>query len=189
MRVIAGAYRGRIIYSVSDRSVRPATDRVRQTIFDLLTSRTVLEGTAVLDLFAGSGSLGIEALSRGARHITFVEKNDRAAASIQRNLDALGCTSQAEILQMDARSFIFSAHPAFDLVFADPPYAYEGTKELVHETFRHRLLNPGGYLIIEHTKDLHFESTQVYNVGPVKKFGTTLVTFFQSASSGQSTTF
>ncbi|HXG01311.1 MAG TPA: RsmD family RNA methyltransferase, partial [Bacteroidota bacterium] len=91
MRVISGEYRGRILKSVNTLLVRPATDRVKQTIFDVLSTRLDLEGAIVLDLFAGSGSLGIEALSRGAAHATFVETNRDAARCIRQNLTALGC--------------------------------------------------------------------------------------------------
>jgi 16S rRNA (guanine966-N2)-methyltransferase len=182
MRVIAGRYRGRIISTVKDRSVRPATDRVRQTIFDMLATRLTLEGAAVLDLFAGSGSLGIEALSRGARHVTFVENNALIARSIRQNLLALGCTTQSDVVAMEAVRYIESGAGSFDLIFADPPYAYERTTELPGSIVGGGLLRPHGLLIIEHTKETAFVSTTLYKAGPVKKFGTTVITFFQGTA-------
>lgn len=182
MRIIAGQYKGRIISTVKDLSVRPALDRVRQTIFDMLTNRLDLDGATVLDLFAGSGSLGIEALSRGAAAATFVESGEEAAEFIEKNVRMLGCLEATEILQMDAMAFLRGKRPAYDLVFADPPYRFERTEELPAIIFGQKIVRPGGYLLIEHTTDLRFESTPVYAAGPEKRFGRTVVTFFQEIS-------
>jgi len=164
---------------VKDLSVRPALDRVRQTIFDMLVNRMDLEGATVLDLFAGSGSLGIEALSRGAATVTFVESGDEAAGFIEKNVQMLGCLEATEILQMDAMGFLRGKQPPYDLVFADPPYRFERTEELPGIIFSQKMVKPGGYLLIEHTTDLRFESTSAYAAGPEKRFGRTVVTFFQ----------
>lgn len=179
MRVISGMYKGRILKTVKDLSVRPATDRVKQTIFDVLTTRIDLEGALVLDLFAGSGSLGIEALSRGAAHATFVESNREAVSYIEKNLEALACTDRAEVLQEDALWFVRGCRESFDLIFADPPYAFEGTATLPELVFRAGALKPQGYLLIEHARQLQFASTAEYTTGPAKKFGRTVVTFFR----------
>ncbi len=179
MRVIAGRFKGRIISTVKDLSVRPALDRVRQTVFDMLANRIELEGATVLDLFAGSGSLGIEALSRGATSVTFVESAEEAAGYIERNVSMLGCLDASEIVQMDAMGYLRGKRPSFDLVFADPPYRFERTEELPGIIFGQNLVKPGGYLLIEHTTDLRFESAERYAAGPEKRFGRTVVTFFQ----------
>lgn len=179
MRIITGEYKGRNILTVRDLSVRPATDRVRQAIFNMLATRLVLEGAAVLDLFAGSGSLGLEALSRGAASATFVEAGTDPAAYIEKNIGLFGCGERSEVMEMDAMSFIGLGRGPFDLVFADPPYGYPRTADIPRELFARRMLRSGGYLIIEHASDLRFESTPAYTAGPEKKFGRTLVTFFQ----------
>ncbi len=183
MRVITGLYKGRAIRTVRDLSVRPATDRVRQTIFNMLENRIPLEGSSVLDLFAGSGSLGIEALSRGAADVTFVETGRDAVAYLGDNLRMLGCEAAAQVYRMDVVEFLGRHQGAHDLVFADPPYAYERTAELPALIFGKGMVRPAGYLLIEHAKDLHFESTPHYHVGPEKRFGRTLVTFFQEQRS------
>ncbi|MBI4535263.1 MAG: 16S rRNA (guanine(966)-N(2))-methyltransferase RsmD [Ignavibacteriae bacterium] len=183
MRVISGRYKGRNLTTVRDLSVRPATDRVKQTLFDMLATRIELEGASVLDLFAGSGNLGIEALSRGARCATFVEDNSDAVERIERNLRALGCESQTEIHETDVLSFIKHASESYDLIFADPPYAYAQVKSLPALIVTFQLLRPQGYLLIEHTQDLHFETTPLYLAGPEKKFGRTVVTFFRPITS------
>ncbi len=179
MRVISGLYKGRVLRTVKDLSVRPATDRVKQTLFDMLANRIDLDGARVLDLFAGSGSLGIEALSRGASHVTFVEMDSRASDFIGKNLDMLGCKQETPIVQMDARAFINHSKEKFDLVFADPPYSYEETPDLPGMIFGAGLVNAGGYLLIEHAKDISFSDTDLYRAGPEKRFGRTVVTFFR----------
>jgi 16S rRNA (guanine966-N2)-methyltransferase len=179
MRIITGLYKGRVIKTVQDLSVRPATERVRQTLFNMLANRIDFEGIAVLDIFAGSGSLGFEALSRGAARVTFVEESEEAIGFLEENARALDCEDAVEILQMDAMGILAARHGSYDLVFADPPYAYEHTQKIPGLLFEHGMIRPGGYLLIEHSKELRFENTPLYAAGPEKKFGRTLVTFFQ----------
>jgi 16S rRNA (guanine966-N2)-methyltransferase len=182
MRIIAGKYRGRRLDTVDDLSVRPATDRVRQTIFDMLSSRVALEGAEVLDLFAGSGSLGYEAVSRGARHVTFVESNHRALPFLQKTARSFGCLEDVTILPMDALHFVEQCRDTFALVFADPPYAYAQTPDLPALIFRQGLVRRDGYLLIEHAHPQRFSTTAEYVAGPEKRFGRTLITFFQQRS-------
>lgn len=184
MRVITGLYKGRTIRTVDNLSVRPATDRVRVTIFNMLATRMVLEGARVLDLFAGSGSLGIESLSRGAAHATFVENGEEAAAFLEENLAMLGCLPATEIVEMDAWSYLGIARGPFDLVFADPPYSFAQTADLPGRVFGRGCVRPGGYLVMEHPHELHFAGTPDWTAGPEKKFGRTLVTFFQPLQKG-----
>ena len=179
MRVITGLYKGRTIKTVDDRSVRPATDRVKQTIFNMLMNRIDLDGARVLDLFAGSGNLGIEALSRGADHVTFVESNEEAASCIERNIETLGCENAATILEMDAMGYLDNGNGPFDLIFADPPYEFPDTLNIPGLVFERAMLQNPGYLLIEHASDLHFHRTVRYDAGPEKKFGRTMVTFFR----------
>jgi 16S rRNA (guanine966-N2)-methyltransferase len=179
MRVITGLYKGRTIRTVNDLSVRPATDRVRQTLFNMLENRLHLDGSIILDLFAGSGSLGIEALSRGASQVVFVENGRDAARMLEENLARLGCRDSAEVVMADALEFLRTERGEYDLVFADPPYVYEGTAEIPGMVFGQGLVRAGGYLLIEHSRELQFATAALYSVGPVKRFGRTSVTFFQ----------
>jgi 16S rRNA (guanine(966)-N(2))-methyltransferase RsmD len=119
MRVVAGRYRGRTLHAPKGASTRPTSDKVREALFSVLGD---VEGVRVLDLFAGSGALGIEALSRGAAEATFVDSDQRAAAAIRRNLDELGVAA-ATVRRRDVLAFLRSADGQFDLVFADPPYS------------------------------------------------------------------
>ncbi len=185
MRIITGLYKGRRLSTVADLSVRPATERVRQTVFNMLVNRIAFEGIEVLDLFAGSGSLGFEALSRGAKRVVFVEREQEALRHLEHNATALGCLDAVEILSMDAMQYAGTTEERFSLIFADPPYVYAETPSIPHAVFSRGIVTDGGYLLIEHSSALHFEETETYTAGPEKKFGRTCVTFFQSRRAQQ----
>ena len=133
MRVVAGALRGRKLVAPEGLQVRPTAERVRQATFNALDHRGVVRGARVVDLFAGSGALGIEALSRGATHVTFVETDKAALACIRQNLDHVGMTAQATIVRADVARWSRggSAAGTVDLLFADPPYTFEGWTDLL----------------------------------------------------------
>lgn len=119
MRIVAGEWRGRRLVAPAGATTRPTADRVREALFSMLGD---LEGAVVLDLFAGSGALGLEALSRGAASATFVDSDARAVAAVRRNLESLGAT--ADVRRRDALAHLEAAAGAeFDLVFVDPPYS------------------------------------------------------------------
>jgi 16S rRNA (guanine966-N2)-methyltransferase len=117
LRIVAGDFKGRRLRAPRGPRTRPTADRVREALFSMLGQVT---GARVLDLYAGSGALGIEALSRGAASAVFVERDPRAAAAIAANLDSLGL--EAEVQRQDALRFLARAQGGFDLVFCDPPY-------------------------------------------------------------------
>jgi 16S rRNA (guanine966-N2)-methyltransferase len=129
MRVIAGDLGGRRIQSPKGSTVRPTSDRVREAIFNTLFSMGVLEGARVMDLFAGTGALGIEALSRGAAHCTFVDRDRGAVALIEANVAALGIEDRATVVRADALAHVDRSGPV-DVVLADPPYQFDGFTEL-----------------------------------------------------------
>jgi 16S rRNA (guanine966-N2)-methyltransferase len=117
VRVVAGEFRGRRLAAPRGVRTRPTADRVREALFSMLDD---VSGARVLDLYAGSGALGIEALSRGAGSAVFVDRDPRAVAAIERNLESLGL--EQEVLRQDAVRFLARAEGTFDLVFCDPPY-------------------------------------------------------------------
>jgi 16S rRNA (guanine(966)-N(2))-methyltransferase RsmD len=136
MRVIAGKYRGRPLRSLRGADIRPTSDRLRETLFNVLTAGNpqALEGSVWLDLFAGTGAVGIEALSRGATQAYFIETSASAAKLIEQNLHSLGIEQGYQILRDDLAGVLWRlqrAHVAADVVFLDPPYrmrhAYEET--------------------------------------------------------------
>ncbi len=122
MRVIAGEARGRKLLAPEGRGTRPITDRAKEGIFNMLVSLGGVDDLRVLDLFAGSGSFGIECLSRGAAAVTFVERNRAAAKVIEQNLATLGFTDRATV-RTGAVEHVVAAEPHADLAFCDPPYA------------------------------------------------------------------
>ena len=124
MRVVAGEFRGRRIVAPAGTSTRPTTDKVREATFNALGSRDLVVGAQVADLYAGSGAIGIEALSRGADHCTFVERDRDALRALRTNLDTLGLTDRSRIVTGD----VLAVAAALDaeLVFADPPYDFDG---------------------------------------------------------------
>jgi 16S rRNA (guanine966-N2)-methyltransferase len=136
MRVIAGKFRGRLLRSLRGTEIRPTSDRLRETLFDILTAGNpeALEGSVWLDLFAGTGAVGIEALSRGAGQAYFVERSAPAAKLIEQNMHSLGIVEGYKILRDDLLGVLWRLqreHVAADVVFLDPPYrmqhAYEET--------------------------------------------------------------
>ena len=121
MRVIAGEAKGRTLVAVKGGGTRSATDRIRETLFAILAGR--LEDARVLDLFAGAGTLGIEALSRGAASATFVERAPEAIAALRRNLATTKLEGRAEVARSDVLTFLGGHIGTYDLVFCDPPFA------------------------------------------------------------------
>lgn len=148
MRIVAGSWRGRRLATPSGNATRPTADRVRETLFNMLASRIgSFEGLRVADLFAGSGALGFEALSRGAAEAVFVETDHSAIAAIQANSASLGAAGRVRIEHRSALS-LPAARP-FDLVFADPPYAGYWGSAVVHSVLETGWLAPGGWLALE----------------------------------------
>jgi 16S rRNA (guanine966-N2)-methyltransferase len=141
VRIIAGTHRGQHIAAPKGRETRPTSDRVRENAFNLIGP---VDGAEVLDLFAGSGAMGLEALSRGAAHATFVEKDRDACRVIDANLDKLGL--KAIVLPMDAVRALEQKRGRFDLVLCDPPYDYDGRRLVPH---LEGLLTDDGLLVWE----------------------------------------
>ena len=152
MRIISGEYRGRILKSPADLKTRPTSDRLRETLFNILNPK-IDDETRFLDLCAGTGAIGIEAISRGAKFATFVDKSQRACALIEENLDLLGVPEeQTEVVRNTSEKFVTREHPtAWDIVFYDPPYQ-ENYRVFLFEFAANvsRLLTPDGILIAEH---------------------------------------
>ena len=132
MRIVAGELRGRKIVAPLGDTTRPTTDMAREAIFNALTSMDVIIGARVLDLFAGSGALGIEALSRGAAHCTFIERDKDALASLQDNIKKLDLTSRTTVVRGDAIAGL-ARYTDIDFVLADPPYDFAKWQQLLDQ--------------------------------------------------------
>jgi 16S rRNA (guanine966-N2)-methyltransferase len=156
MRVIAGKYRSRLLHALRGLELRPTADRLRETLFNVLGAGNpqALEGTTWLDLFAGTGAVGIEAISRGAGMVYFAESSRPAAELIRRNLQSLGIEAGFRILQQDAPRVARNwTEPHVDFVYLDPPYRLESAYPQTLEALcGGRLLKPESIVIVEHQK-------------------------------------
>lgn len=149
MRIIAGAARGRPLQAPTGRGTRPTSDRTREALFSAVESLLGgLGGRRVLDLYAGSGAVGLEALSRGARESLLVERDPVAVAVIRRNVDAVGLAGASVVATAVERLVAGAATTAYDLVFADPPYAEDPSGALV-DLVANGWLAPGGVVVVE----------------------------------------
>ncbi|MFL6759342.1 16S rRNA (guanine(966)-N(2))-methyltransferase RsmD [Sphingomonas sp.] len=150
MRIIAGKWRGHAIDAPPGLDTRPTADRVRETLFSMLASRLgTFEGLRVADLFAGSGALGLEALSRGAASATFVENNPNAAAVIRRNAQKLA----ASVHVLGGSALALPRAEPFDLILADPPYSTGSGSAVIASVERADWLAPGGWMSIETSRN------------------------------------
>ena len=180
MRIIAGIHRGRILASPRDRSVRPTTDRAKQTIFDVLSNRIDFEGLQVLDLFAGSGSLGLEAISRGAASVTFVDNSRDSLALLQRNVGALRCEDRCTTYQADVFWYLKNTQARYDVVFADPPYRLERIGMIPTAIHESGVLKQRAFVVMEHSRESAVElDDKVYDILR-KPFGQTTVLILQT---------
>ncbi|HXV62119.1 MAG TPA: 16S rRNA (guanine(966)-N(2))-methyltransferase RsmD [Vicinamibacteria bacterium] len=148
MRIGSGALRGRKLVAPHGTKTRPTSGRLKKSLFDVLASR--LEGARVLDLYAGAGSLGIEALSRGAAHAVLVERRRAAAEAIRRNIEELGLLDRAEVIRKDVLSTLSRLSGRFDVVFADPPYRSMEPEKLLRFLGRGTILSDSAFVVLEH---------------------------------------
>lgn len=164
---MSGELGGRKLTSPEGEDTRPTSERVREAIFNSLFSLDAIDDARVLDAFAGSGALGIEALSRGAVHTTFVETGHRALAALRDNLDTLGLVGRSTVVPADAHG-VLARGEAFDLVLLDPPYGYDEWPALLGAM-------PAGALIVIES-DREIEVPEEWVVHRVKHYGGTVVT-------------
>jgi 16S rRNA (guanine966-N2)-methyltransferase len=171
MRIVAGEWRGRKIEAPPGRDVRPTLDRVREAWMSILQKD--IPGSTVVDLFAGSGALGLEALSRGAAHVDFVETHPRTIQVLRKNVDFLGADERIAIERRDALAFAGKLSPgSYDIAFADPPYAGEWAVKLADLWLEKRFSK---ILSVEHSvRDV------MPGNGDTRRYGSSAITFFRS---------
>jgi 16S rRNA (guanine966-N2)-methyltransferase len=178
MRIISGEFKGHRLFSPSNREIRPTTDRVREVCFAIIGNE--IRGTHVLDLFAGSGCFGIEAKSRGAQKVVFVDKSSSSIQLLQKNIskvrfDDAVVIKKPAIVMLKMKEFHNSR---FNLVFCDPPYRFQEMAQIVDELHRHNMLARDGLLIYEHSCKYspslpHLQETRM------KILGDTCLTFYR----------
>lgn len=182
MRVIAGSARGRKLLSVPGTGTRPILDRVKTSLFDIL--RPELNRLHILDLFAGSGAVGIEALSQGAPHCTFIDMGNDAFKTIKSNLETTGLSASASVLHTDAFSFLHRTQESFDLIYVAPPQFKNLWVEALHGiSERPHLLQAEGLVIAQidpkEYEQLSLSALQEYRQ---EKYGNTLLVFYRKVA-------
>lgn len=191
MRVVGGSAKGKKLLMVPGHGTRPIMDRVKTSLFDMLRPR--IEGMHVLDLFAGSGSVGIEALSQGAAHCTFIDAGKKAVATIKQNLAATGLSSRAQVRHTDAFAYLKGTDEAFDLIYVAPPQHQHLWEQAVHliaarpSLVRSAIGDPGEEafpgLVIAQIDPREYVALEVPGLSETRqrRYGNTLIVVFEPA--------
>lgn len=177
MRVIAGTAKGRTLISPKTDTIRPVLDQVKEAIFNILYN---IEGSSVLDLFAGTGAVGIEALSRGAARAVFVDHDEEAVQLIRKNLERCGFEGNGEILPMTvgkAINILSKKGQIFDLIFVDPPYECHFVRKTLMKLAQSPLLGKNSLIAVEHHPKEPIPKMEGLRLTDQRKYGQTLVSF------------
>ena len=172
-QIIAGTLRGKQLQTLEGLHTRPTTNRVKESIFNII--QFDLEGRKILDLFAGTGQLGIESLSRGAAHCTFVDTRRDAVALVRENLNATCLSEQARVVQGDSLAFLSSCREKFDIIFLDPPYHTDLLDRCMEAVAMFDILNEHGIMVCESAADhvltelpAEYQMSREYRYGKIK---------------------
>ena len=181
MKILAGRMRGMRLRSSLPSSgrhtVRPTTSRIRATVFDILTNGrhgNLVADARVLDLFAGTGAMGLEAISRGAAGVTFVELNMKTADIVRRNIEITGQQAHARVLRMDARSLTVANACRHDLVLVDPPYASGLEMPALERALDTGWIGTGSWIVLENSSE--FQGTEWFERADARTIGSTVIT-------------
>ncbi|MBE7183520.1 MAG: 16S rRNA (guanine(966)-N(2))-methyltransferase RsmD [Methylobacterium mesophilicum] len=180
MRIVGGSFRGRPLATPRDERTRPTSDRTREAVFNVLAHRFegAVENARVLDLFAGTGALGLEALSRGAASCTFVEEGAEARGLIRTNVEAFGLGGRTKIFRRDAtRLGEAGTIPPFTLLFADPPYGKRMAEPALETALSGKWLAPAALCVVEEASDAPFDLPAGFTLFDVRHYGDTTVRF------------
>ncbi len=185
MRIIAGRFKGFRLPSPKARGVRPTTDRVREALFSILAPE--LAGADVLELFAGTGAFGFEALSRGAGSVTFVEKDRAVAEDLSKTVKTLGVRAEVVVLAMDAAKavrYLLTSEKRFEMVFMDPPYGTQWISKITSIPGFCRLVETDGLLVVESDSAIQEDEIPAcFDKFFCRRYGTTFVEIFRHGSS------
>ncbi len=172
LRIISGEFKGRRINVPDSKLIRPTTDRVRETLFNLLNNKIDFNGRKILDIYAGSGSLGLECLSRGASVVHFVEKNFVIYKNLQGNIDSLGVAGKCKIYKMEAVKFsLLLKDQDYDLILADPPFFKDDVYKVVENLLINKYLANEGFMIIERSIQTKEKDIENFKIEPFKIIG------------------
>lgn len=179
MRVISGKLKGKKLFSVKGQNLRPTSDRVKEAIFDILQDQ--IRGQKVLDLFAGTGALGIEALSRGAGGAVFVEGSPQSLVALRRNIEVCGLQEQVEVLAREAQTgikILEARGESFELIFLDPPYRRGLARRVLQALSKSSIVSPGTLIVAEHSLSEELDSIPSWQRVDLRRYRRTQVSFF-----------
>lgn len=172
LRIISGIAKGRLISVPKSKLVRPTTDKVRESLFNILSNRISLEGSKILDLYAGSGSLGLECFSRGAKEVHFVEQNHTVCQTLRENINSLNANSSCKVYKISAVKFATSySNCNYDLILADPPFFKDDIYEAVENLLSNKYLAEDGMLIIERSIQSKDNDIENFKTEPFRIMG------------------
>ena len=176
MRIISGEFKGRIIRVPKSKNVRPTTDKNKESIFNYIQHKINFEGIKVCDIYAGSGSLGLEALSRGAEEVHFVENNYSVYKNLLNNIESLEVSKRTKVYKMSALKFSsLNNHDSYDLIIADPPFFKYDIHSVVDNLLQNRFLNMDGFLLVERSVQTEEKDVSNFACKPIKKLGDSLI--------------
>jgi len=176
MRIIAGKFKGRTIKFPNSKLVRPTTDKTKESIFNYLVHSIDFDGIKVCDIYAGSGSLGLEALSRGAGVVHFVEKDFHVSKMLQENISSLDAEDSCKIYRMDAVRFSkMTEQEKYDLILADPPFFKNDIHQVVKNILEKNFLSENGLMIVERSVQTKKEDREAFSIEPFKRLGDSLI--------------
>lgn len=174
MRIVGGAFRGRTLFGFDGSDIRPTADRVRENLFNIIGPRII--GASFLDAFCGTGAIGIEALSRGAAEVAFLDCADKSAALAEKNFKKLGIA--ARVTRTDTLRFLSRTEDKFDIIFIDPPYASDLGARSLEIVGERGLLEIGGFAVYEHEQPFTGEIIGL-TAYDERKYGRVYLTFFK----------
>jgi 16S rRNA (guanine966-N2)-methyltransferase len=177
VRIISGKYKSRKLYPNKVFNARPTTDFAKESLFNILNNYFYFEKVKVLDLFSGTGSIGIEFASRGSTNVEMVESDQKNFKFIEDAIRTLGI-KDAKLIRSDALKYLEFCKPGYDIIFADPPYTMEGIPEIIDVIFKRSLLNKEGWFILEHSGTLNFKNHP--NFHEERKYGNVHFSIFIS---------
>ena len=182
MRIIAGKFKGRIIKFPNSKLVRPTTDKVKESLFNYLVHSIDFDEIKVCDVYAGSGSLGLEALSRGAGEVHFVEKDFHVSKMLQENIASLGAEDECKIFRMEAVRFSkMSEHERYNLILADPPFFKDDIHKVVQNVLTNGFLTGDGILLVERSIQTQKEDEAAFGKAAQKRLGDSLIYLFHAS--------
>lgn len=176
MRIITGKLKGRTVTMPKSDKVRPTTDKVKESLFNFLQNYIDLEDILVCDIYAGSGSLGLEALSRGAKEVHFVEKNFPVYKNLINTIENFRVADECRVFKMTAVTFSKNeTHEKYDLILADPPFFQDDIHEVVDNILKNEFLADDGLMMIERSVQTRQKDIEAFGKEPFKKLGDSLI--------------